>query len=107
MRPVTGTTVHHGQQPGRGPGQQGSETAGQRQPAPARSRSRWASATISYCTALPAPALLRCPPSPAHGTVAAPVILFNAPDGHTHPVCHLESVREAQCQPGMPAATVR
>jgi hypothetical protein len=36
-----------------------------------------------------------------------PSHLFNAHDSPMYPACHLESVREAECQPETPAATVK
>ena len=96
-----------GQQLGRGPGQQGSETAGQRQPAPGPLQV--AAGLGDRLVLHRAPLRLPCSATRKVGpwAVAAPVILFNAHDGRTHPACHLESVREAECQPGMSAATVR
>ena len=44
---------------------------------------------------------------PGHIGLADPACLFNEYDGHPPEACHLESVREAQCQPSMASATVR
>ena len=95
-----------GQQPGRDPGQQGSKTVDQRQPPPpAPGRVGLGDRLVLHR----APLRLPCFATRKVGlcAVAAPVILFNAHGGHPPPACHLESVREAECQLGMSAATVR
>jgi hypothetical protein len=44
---------------------------------------------------------------PGHNGLADPACLFNEYDGHPHPACHAESVREAEYQSHTSAATVR